>query len=65
MQTTDNTPALSGEKAYPAQLETAMAAYLYLLQEEQLDSRRICIAGDSAGGNKSVYGIHSIRKVGH
>lgn len=60
MKTTDTAPALSEERAYPAQLETGMAAYHYLLQEGQLDSRRICIAGDSAGGNKLVYGLHTI-----
>lgn len=38
------------EHPYPAALEDAFAAYLWLVEEQEYDPRKIVLAGDSAGG---------------
>lgn len=42
---------LAPEKVYPSQLIELQAGYEYLTKTVGVDSSRICIGGDSAGGN--------------
>lgn len=42
------------EDPYPAALEDALTAYLWLLEEKQYAPERIVIAGDSAGGGLTL-----------
>ncbi|GAA6028713.1 hypothetical protein JCM8097_007358 [Rhodosporidiobolus ruineniae] len=42
---------LAPEKLYPSQLIECLAAYHYLVNELGISPAKICLAGDSAGGN--------------
>ncbi|KIV81307.1 hypothetical protein PV11_03500 [Exophiala sideris] len=52
---------LTPEHPYPAALNSARAAYSYLINDCELDCRRICFAGDSAGGNLVAACLVDIR----
>ena len=39
---------------YPAALEDAVAAYLWLIEEQEYDPKKVLIAGDSAGGGLAL-----------
>jgi hypothetical protein len=45
--------ALSGEKPFPAQRDTALTGYDYLIQHEKVSPKKIIVSGDSAGGEQS------------
>jgi acetyl esterase/lipase len=49
------------EYPYPAQLEDALAAYRWLL-ENGIDPRHIVVAGDSAGGNLALAMMLTLRR---
>jgi epsilon-lactone hydrolase len=51
------------EHPFPAQLEAALAAYRWLL-ETGVDSKRLVVAGDSAGGNLTLALLLSLRDAG-
>jgi monoterpene epsilon-lactone hydrolase len=55
---------LAPEHKFPAQLEDALCAYQWLL-DENIDPRRIVIAGDSAGGCLAISTLLKLRDVGH
>jgi acetyl esterase/lipase len=55
---------LAPEHKFPAQLEDALCAYQWLL-DENIDPRRIVIAGDSAGGCLVISTLLKLRDVGH
>lgn len=46
--------ALTGDKPFPAQRDTALGAYDYLIKQEDVSPKNIIISGDSAGG-KALY----------
>ncbi|KAF9983151.1 hypothetical protein BGZ79_005830, partial [Entomortierella chlamydospora] len=52
---------LSPENPYPCALNECVAAYRYLVEERGIDSRRIVISGDSAGGNLTLTTTLKIR----
>lgn len=52
---------LSPEHRFPAQLEDALAAYRWLLEQEGVDPRELVVAGDSAGGNLALALLISVR----
>ena len=54
---------LAPEHRFPAQLEDAVAAYRWLL-ENGTDSRRLVVAGDSAGANLTLGLLLSLRDTG-
>jgi len=54
---------LAPEHRFPAQLEDAVAAYRWLL-ESGADSRRLVVAGDSAGANLTLALLLSLRDAG-
>jgi epsilon-lactone hydrolase len=54
---------LAPEHPHPAQLEDAVAAYRWLL-EEGADPRRLVVAGDSAGGHLTLMLLIELRKLG-
>ncbi|BGP17632.1 hypothetical protein JCM10213_001283 [Rhodosporidiobolus nylandii] len=45
---------LAPEKIYPSQLTEISAAYHYLVNDLGIPEKRICVGGDSAGGNLAV-----------
>lgn len=45
---------LAPEHPYPAQLDTALEAYRYLVEQEGYSPDRIFMGGDSAGGNLAL-----------
>lgn len=55
---------LAPEHKFPAQLEDALCAYQWLL-DENIDPSRIVIAGDSAGGCLTFSTLLKLRDVGH
>jgi monoterpene epsilon-lactone hydrolase len=55
---------LAPEHKFPAQLEDALCAYQWLL-DEHIDPRRLVIAGDSAGGGLTLSTLLKLRDVGH
>jgi acetyl esterase/lipase len=55
---------LAPEHKFPAQLEDALCAYQWLL-DENIDPRRIVIMGDSAGGCLAISTLLKLRDVGH
>lgn len=55
---------LAPEFPYPAALDDAIAAYRYLLEEHQIASAQIIIAGDSAGGGLALATAMRIRDEG-
>lgn len=54
---------LAPEHRFPAQLEDALAAYRFLL-DEGIDPRRIVLAGDSAGGGLVISTLVTLRDSG-
>ncbi len=54
---------LAPEHAYPAAVEDAVAAYLWL-RDQGLDASRIAIAGDSAGGGLTLATLVALRERG-
>jgi acetyl esterase/lipase len=55
---------LAPEHRFPAQLEDAVAAYLFLLQQG-VDPRRLVVAGDSAGGGLTLALLVKLRDSGY
>jgi len=55
---------LAPEHPYPAALDDATAAYLWLL-EEGVEASRIVLAGDSAGGGLALSTLVRLRDTGH
>jgi monoterpene epsilon-lactone hydrolase len=55
---------LAPEHKFPAQLEDALCAFQWLL-DEHIDPARIVIAGDSAGGGLAMSTLLKLRDVGH
>jgi epsilon-lactone hydrolase len=53
---------LTPEHSHPAQLEDALAAYRWLL-DQGTDPARLVIAGDSAGGHLTLMTLLEIRKL--
>ena len=49
------------EYVFPAALDDAMAAYDYLIYDLNIDSSRIILSGDSAGGGLALALVHLIR----
>lgn len=45
---------LAPEKQFPTQIDEVTAAYKYLIEEENIDSRRILVLGESAGGHLAL-----------
>lgn len=52
------------EHPYPAALEDAVAAYLWLVEEKQYDPEKVIVAGDSAGGGLTFALIMWLRDHG-
>ncbi|KAL6240302.1 hypothetical protein RBB50_012789 [Rhinocladiella similis] len=52
------------EHPFPAQIEDAVAAYEWLLQDRGLSNHHIATAGDSAGGNLAVSSVLKMRELG-
>lgn len=52
---------LAPEHPFPAGLEDAMAAYRWLIKEQQVAANSITIAGDSAGGGLSLALLMALR----
>jgi monoterpene epsilon-lactone hydrolase len=55
---------LAPEHPYPAALDDATAAYLWLLQEG-VEPSRVILAGDSAGGGLALSALVGLRDTGH
>jgi acetyl esterase/lipase len=55
---------LAPEHRFPSQLEDALAAYLWLLQQG-IDPRRLIVAGDSAGGGLTLSLLVKLRDSGY
>ena len=55
---------LAPEHRFPAQVEDALAGYLWLLQQGE-DPRRIVVAGDSAGGGLTIALLVKLRDSGY
>jgi monoterpene epsilon-lactone hydrolase len=55
---------LAPEHPYPAALDDATAAYLWLL-EEGVEASRIVLAGESAGGGLALSTLVRLRDTGH
>ncbi|MBC8089298.1 MAG: alpha/beta hydrolase [Phycisphaerae bacterium] len=55
---------LAPEFPYPAALDDAMQSYRHLIHTLQIDSRRIILAGDSAGGGLALSTAMRIRDEG-
>ncbi len=51
------------EHPFPAQLEDALAAYRWLL-DQGVEARRLVVAGDSAGGNLALALLQVLRREG-
>ena len=56
---------LAPEHPYPAALEDAVDAYLWLTQRVQIDASRVIIAGDSAGGGLALSTCIRLKQLGH
>ncbi|KAM3414435.1 hypothetical protein BST61_g9600 [Cercospora zeina] len=52
------------EHPFPAQIEDAVAAYRWLIEDRGFSSRNVAIAGDSAGGNMTIAAALSLRQHG-
>ncbi|KAF9094608.1 hypothetical protein BGX23_001862 [Mortierella sp. AD031] len=52
---------LSPEAPYPGALNECVAAYKYLVEHQDVDSRRVVMCGDSAGGNLCLTTALKIR----
>ena len=55
---------LAPEAPYPAALDDAIASYRYLLDHHHIESSRLIIAGDSAGGGLALATAMRIRDEG-
>lgn len=55
---------LAPQHPFPAAVEDALAAYIYLIQEEGIAPERIVLGGDSAGGGLSCALLLAIRDAG-
>lgn len=55
---------LAPEHPYPAALDDALAAYLWLLEHEHYNPKDIIIMGDSAGGGLTLTSLLRIREEG-
>ncbi|KAF2209833.1 hypothetical protein CERZMDRAFT_99892 [Cercospora zeae-maydis SCOH1-5] len=52
------------EHQFPAQIEDAVAAYRWLVEDRGFSRRNVAIAGDSAGGNMTIAAALSLRQQG-
>lgn len=55
---------LAPEHTYPAALDDALTAYLWLLEKEHFNSQDIIIMGDSAGGGLALATLLKIKAMG-
>jgi epsilon-lactone hydrolase len=55
---------LAPEHPYPAALEDAVSAYRHLTNERGIDSARIVVFGDSAGGGLALATVMALRDAG-
>jgi len=54
---------LAPESPYPAALNECLDAYRWMIEDQNLDPRRIVIGGDSAGGNLAVATLLKIKEM--
>ena len=55
---------LSPDHIFPAALDDALAAYAYLRDDIKIPAGRICLMGDSAGGNLVILTLLALRDRG-
>ncbi len=55
---------LSPEHRFPSQLQEALAAYRWLLDQQGVNPGRLVVAGDSAGGNLALALLLALRDQG-
>ncbi len=55
---------LAPEHPFPGAFDDAREAYMYLIEDRKIDSRRIAIVGDSAGGGLALSLVMSLRNDG-
>jgi acetyl esterase/lipase len=56
---------LAPEHPFPAALDDALAAFVWIQRELGVQPNRIVIAGDSAGGGLSLATVLRLRDIGH
>jgi epsilon-lactone hydrolase len=55
---------LAPEHRFPAALDDAVAAYLWLIESRGIDPRKVVLAGDSAGGGLAISTLIRLRDSG-
>ncbi|KAL3475989.1 Alpha/Beta hydrolase protein [Aspergillus californicus] len=56
--------SLAPEAKFPTQVQQAVAGYKYLLDQENINARKIAILGDSAGGHLALCLMVSLKEAG-
>lgn len=56
--------SLAPEKQFPTQIDEVTAAYMYLIEEEKINTSRILLLGESAGGHLALSLTYKLQQQG-
>lgn len=55
---------LAPQRPFPSAVEDALATYIYLIEDQAIDPKKIVISGDSSGGGLTMALLLAIRDAG-
>lgn len=55
---------LAPQRPFPSAVEDVLATYIYLIEDQAIDPKKIVISGDSAGGGLTMALLLAIRDAG-
>ncbi|KAG1051151.1 hypothetical protein G6F43_006630 [Rhizopus delemar] len=61
---TCNYQILAPQRPFPSAVEDALATYIYLIEDQAIDPKKIVISGDSSGGGLTMALLLAIRDAG-